>query len=127
VNDQTEELKKLVEDWAAAELRGDAAFLGSALADDFIGIGPRGFMLTKDQWLKRHESGKLRYESFGWDEVQVRLYGEAAVVTGRQSAEGKYEAYDLSEPFRATLVLVKQQGRWLLAGLHLSPIAGPPS
>jgi ketosteroid isomerase-like protein len=121
-----EELKKLVEDWAAAELRGDATFLGSALADDFIGIGPRGFMLTKDQWLERHESGKLRYESIGWDEVQVRPYGDAAVVTGRQSAEGKYEDYDLRDQFRGTLVFVKQRGRWLLAGLHLSPIAGRP-
>jgi DNA-binding NarL/FixJ family response regulator len=37
-------------------------------------------MLMKDQWLERHESGKLRYESIGWDEVQVRIYGDAAVV-----------------------------------------------
>jgi ketosteroid isomerase-like protein len=127
VKDQTEEIKKRVENWAAAELRGDAASLESALADDFIGIGPRGFMLTKDQWLERHESGKLRYESIGWDEVEVRIYGDAAVVTGRQSAEGKYEDFDLKDQFRGTLVFVEQQGRWLLAGLHLSPIAGPPS
>jgi ketosteroid isomerase-like protein len=127
VKDQTEEIKKRVEDWAATELRGDAASLESALADDFIGIGPRGFMLTKDQWLERHESGKLRYESIGWDEVEVRIYGDAAVVTGRQSAEGKYEDFDLKDQFRGTLVFVEQQGRWLLAGLHLSPIAGPPS
>ena len=127
MKDQTEEIKKRVEDWAATELRGDAASLESALADDFIGIGPRGFMLTKDQWLERHESGKLRYRCFRWDEVQVRLYGDAAAVTGRQSAEGEYEDFDLKDQFRGTLVFVEQQGRWLLAGLHLSPIAGPPS
>ena len=126
MNNETEELKKLVADWAAAEQRGDTDFLERALAYDFIGVGPRGFMLTKNQWLKRHESGKLRYQSIGWDEVQVRLYGEAAVVTGRQSAEGKYEDFDLRDQLRATLVFVKQQGDWLLAGLHLSPIAGPP-
>jgi hypothetical protein len=56
----------------------------------------------------------------------VRLYGDAAVVTGRQSAEGEYEDYDLKDQFRATLIFVKQQGRRLLAGLHLSPIAGKP-
>jgi ketosteroid isomerase-like protein len=127
VNNQTKELREVVEDWAAAEQRGDAASLEGALAEDFIGIGPRGFMLTKDQWLERHESGKLRYRSLGLDEVQVRLYGDAAVVTGRQSAEGKYEDFDLRDQFRATLVFVKQRERWMLAGLHLSPIAGPPS
>ena len=126
MNDQAGELKRLVEDWASAELRGDAASLGSTLADVFIGIGPRGFMLTKDQGLERHESGKLRYRCIRWDEVQVRLYGDAVVVTGRQSAEGEYEDYDLKDQFRATLIFVKQQGRRLLAGLHLSPIAGKP-
>jgi ketosteroid isomerase-like protein len=130
MNNETQRLKRLAEDWAAAELRGDAAFLERALADDFVGVGPRGFMLTKEQWIARHEAGNLKYESFGLDEVEVRPYGDAAVVVCRQSAEGVYEdengRYDINEQFRATLIFVKQQGRRLLAGLHLSPIAGRP-
>jgi ketosteroid isomerase-like protein len=126
VKDRTQQPKKLGEDWAAAELHGDTAFLEHALANDFIGIGPRGFMLTKDQWLARHESGALRYESFKWDDTQMRVYGDAAVVTGRQTVKGKYEDHDLQDQFRTTLVFVKQQGRCLLAGLHLSSIAGRP-
>ncbi|CAN5276424.1 nuclear transport factor 2 family protein [soil metagenome] len=125
----TEEIVKserFIEDWASAELRGDASYLRSVLAEDFIGIGPRGFMLTKDEWLDRRETGKLRYEGFRFDEAQVRGYGETAVVTGRQFAEGKYEDYELRGQFRATLILVCQQERWLLAGIHLSPIVGPP-
>ncbi len=130
MNDRTEELNKLAEDWAAVELRGDPAFLGSALADDFVGVEPRGFMLTKEQWISRHEAGNLKYESFGLDEIEVRLYGDAAVTVCRQSAEGVYEdengRYDIHEQFRATLVFVKQRERWLLAGLQLSPILGRP-
>jgi ketosteroid isomerase-like protein len=126
VSDRTQQLEELRKDWATAELHGDVGFLKLTLADDFVGVGPRGFMLTKDQWLERHESGKLEYESFEWDEVQVRLYGDAAVMTCRQAVEGRYEDYDLRDQFRATLVFVEQQGRWLLAGLHLSPIAGRP-
>jgi ketosteroid isomerase-like protein len=126
VNDQTQQLKKLGEDWATAELRGDTVFLERALADTFIGIGPRGFMLAKDQWLARHESQALRYDSFQWDDAWVRVYGDAAVVTGRETVKGKYEDHDLQDQFRTTLVFVKQQERWLLAGLHLSPIAGRP-
>jgi hypothetical protein len=80
--------------------------------------------------LARHEAGNLKYESFGLDDVEVRPYGDAVVAVCRQSAEGVYEddngRNDIHEQFRATLVLVKQQERWLLAGLHLSPIAGRP-
>ena len=126
MNNSPQQLKKLGEDWAAAELRGDTAFIEHALADDFIGVGPRGFMLAKDQWLARHESGALKYESFQWDDARVRDYGDAAIVTGRQTVKGKYDDQDLQDQFCATLVFVKLQERWLLAGLHLSPIAGRP-
>ena len=127
MNGSAEELKRVMEEWTAAEERGDIVSIASILVGDFVGIGPRGFMLPKKQWLERHESGKLRYESIRWDEVQVRLYADAAVITGHQSAEGKYEDYDLQDEFRATLIFVRQRGRWLLCSLHLSPIAGSPA
>ena len=130
MDEQTRQIERLAQDWASAELRGDTAFLGRALADDFVGVGPRGFTLKKEQWLERHGSGKLRYESFGLDEVEVRPYGDSAVTICRQTAEGVYEdengRYDIHEQFRVTLVFVKQEGRWLLAGLQLSPILGRP-
>ncbi len=130
MSDQTQQLEKLAREWAAAELRGDTAFLGEILADDFVGVGPRGFTLSKEQWLSRHEAGNLRYESFGLDELEVRLYGDAAVMVCRETAEGVYEdengRYDIHEQFRATLVFVRQQENWLLAGLQLSPILGRP-
>jgi ketosteroid isomerase-like protein len=130
MGDQTQEVRALGEDWAAAELRGDSSFLGEILDDGFIGVGPRGFTLTRDQWLSRHDTGSLRYEAFGLDEEQVRLYGDAAITVCRQSARGVYEdengRFDLDDQFRATLVFVRQDGRWQLAGLQLSPILGRP-
>ena len=130
MSDQKQTVMNLGEDWAAAELRGDTSFLGEVLAEDFVGIGPRGFTLTRDQWISRHDTGSLRYESFGLDEVQVRLFGDAAITVCRQSARGVYEddngRFDLEDQFRATLVFVKQNGKWRLANLQLSPILGRP-
>ena len=107
MSDRTQKIRTLGEDWAAAESRGDTTFLRETLAGDFIGVGPRGFTLTKDQWLSRHETGSLRYETFGLDEVQVRLFGDAAITVCRQSARGVYEdengRFDLDDQFRATL------------------------
>jgi ketosteroid isomerase-like protein len=125
------QLERLGEDWAAAELSGDTVTLGRILAEDFVAVGPRGFMLTREQWLFRHDSGSLTYTVFEWDEVRVRVHGNAAVMVGRQSASAVYEdgemRHEIQDQFRATLVFVEEQGSWLLLGLHLSPIAGPPT
>jgi ketosteroid isomerase-like protein len=130
MQDQIGQPERLGEDWAAAELRGDTATLGLILAEDFVGVGPRGFMLTKEQWLSSHGSGNLTYTSFEWDEVTVRVHGNAAVMIGRETAGAVYEdgevRHEIQDQFRATLVFVEEHGRWLLLGLHLSPIAGPP-
>ena len=124
MSDQTRELNKLAEDWAAAELDGDTASLREIMADDFVAVGPRGFVLSGEQWIDRHETGSLKYRSFGLDEVQVRTYGDAAIVVCRQTAAGVYDdengRYDIDERFRATLVPVGQPVRPMVHG------AGPP-
>jgi uncharacterized protein (TIGR02246 family) len=131
MQEQSGQLERLGEEWAAAELRGDTVTLGRILADDFVAVGPRGFMLSKEQWLSRHDSGHLTYEAFEWDEVTVRVHGDAAAMIGRETASAVYEdgevRHEIQDQFRATLVFVEEQGRWLLLGLHLSPIAGPPA
>lgn len=95
-----------------------------------MAVGPRGFVLSGEQWIDRHESGNLRYGSFGLDEMSVRSYGDAAIAVCRQTAPGVYQdengRYDIDESFRATLVFVDQDGGWRLAGLQLSPILGRP-
>ncbi len=123
-----QEVVRLADAWASAELRGDTTLLERILADDYIGIGPLGFMLTKQEWLARHEAGDLKYESFSLDEVKVRVYNnDAAILTGRQAQQGAYRGNSIQGQFRITLVFVQQQGQWQLASLQLSTIGQPPN
>jgi hypothetical protein len=73
MGDQTQTVMPPGEDRTAAELRSDTSFFEKILADDFVGVGPRGCSLTQDQRISRRDAGSSRYESFGPDEVQVRL------------------------------------------------------
>ena len=122
-----QEVARLANAWVTAELRGDIPLLERQLSDDFIGIGPLGFMLTRQEWIARHQSGDLKYESFTLDEVKVRVYNDAAVLTGRQVQDGAYRGNSIKAQFRTTLVFVKQQGQWQLASLQLSPIGQAPN
>lgn len=122
-----EQILELVRQWADAEQRSDVDFLAQNLTDDFVGVGPRGFLLTKEQWLARYQSGDLRNESFALDELAVRAYGDAAVAIGRQTQRTQFQGRDVGGRFRATLMLVRQGGRWLIAGWQASgPIPDTP-
>jgi hypothetical protein len=127
-NEHTEqEVMQLAGAWSNAELHGDTAVLEKTLADDFIGIGPLGFMLTKQEWLARHEAGDLKYESFNLDEVKVRVYNnDTAVLTARQAQQATYRGNSIPGQFRIALVFVQQHGQWQLASLQLSSIGQPP-
>jgi ketosteroid isomerase-like protein len=123
---QTDEITNFLSDRAAAELQGDTAFLDSHLTDDFVGVGPLGFMLSKQDWLARHETVDLTYDAFQLDEIQTRVYGDAAVVSVHQKAAATYQGHPVPGHARATLVLVHLSGAWQLAGVHMSFIAGTP-
>ncbi len=118
--EQTEqEVRQLADTWATAELQGDTASLEPLLADDFVGVGPLGFLLTKPEWLTRHQSGEMKYTAHTLDEVRVRAYNEVA-------QEATYRGDPMNVQMRTTLVFVHQHGHWQLAGLHFCNIGQSP-
>jgi hypothetical protein len=116
---------ELAEKLRDAELRGDVAFLDRVLAADFMGIGPRGFVLTKEAWLGRHRSGDLKYESIERDEVTIRTYAGAAIVMSRETNKTRYKGQEVPVgPLRTTHIFVRRGSDWRLVGVQMSPILG---
>jgi ketosteroid isomerase-like protein len=115
-----------IEQFADAELKADTEALEKVLAADFRGVGPLGFVLTKDQWIDRYRSGALVPTAFELRDPQVREFGDTAVVLAVQHQEGSYNGHPATGEFRATLVLTRQGEGWALAHCHLSGPLGPP-
>jgi len=120
----SQDLVELTEKWAKAEESGDIDTLRELLTDDFVGIGPLGFTLTKQQWLQRYQSGSLNYTSYTVRELQPRVYRDAAVVVGIMQQDGTVDGRPIPGQFRATHIFVNQGGTWRAAGWHISPL-GP--
>ncbi len=122
-----EQVRELGSRWADAEQRGDVAALDAMTTDDFTLVGPLGFVLSKQQWLDRYRTGALVTRSLIWDEIAVRDYGAAAVAIGCHTQEASYQDHPVDGRFRATHLAVRYgDDRWLLAGIHLSPLGGAP-
>ena len=117
-------IQAFLDEWSAAERAGDTERLDAMLTDDFIAVGPLGFVLPKQAWMARHRPGELTYDRFGLAEVQARVHGEAAVVTARNNTIGSYQGHPIPEATRATLVLIRDAGNWQLAAAHMSFLAG---
>lgn len=127
----TEDLEAIANEWAAAEHQGDVAFLEEALTSDFVAVGPQGLVIPKARWLGRHQPGQLVCELIRLDKHQVRTYGDTTVVICRETMRDTVEHEDgivnTKDQFRLTLIFVRDQERWLLASLQISPILGPDS
>jgi hypothetical protein len=116
----------LDEAWVRAEANGDVAALEALAADDFVLVGPAGFVLDKRAWLGRYTGGELRTRALSFRDPDTRTYARTAVAVGRFVQEAEYRGRPVDGEFRATRIAVHDGSRWLLGGLHLSPIIAVP-
>jgi ketosteroid isomerase-like protein len=120
-----DEVVDLVHRWADAEQHNDAEALEALLAVDFVGVGPLGFVLTRDQWLRRFGDG-LKNQAFTVEQPQVHDHGGAAVVVGEQAQQTSWQGRDNSGRFRVTLAAIHLAEGWRLASVHIGPLSTPP-
>ena len=129
MNDQQTEIDAIQElemAWSQAEMGADTGTLDAISTSDFMLVGPLGFVLDKEQWLERYRSGDLVTGSLALEDPATRVYGEAAVTIARHIQRAAYRGRPVDGRFRTTHIAVRVGRRWLLAGIQLSPIGGPP-
>lgn len=98
-----------------AVLQGDTTALDRILADDLVYTHSTARVDTKAQFLGSINSGDLKYESMKHDDLKVRVYGDAAVLTGRSAVKvssPRTQGQTLSMEIRLISVYAKQNGRW---------------
>ena len=117
-----EEIRALEAARNEAIVHGDAAALESMTSDDYTFVTLRGELRTKAEIVKGFSTGAFKYESREISGLKVRVYGNAAVVTGRSSQKGTEDGKDYSGAYRFTRVYVKQDGRWLTVALQATLI-----
>jgi ketosteroid isomerase-like protein len=115
-------IRQLDHERIQAQIGADAAALERIYSADFIGVGPTGVVRTKSQVISDFTSGELKFQSINTDDVQVHIYGNTAVETGRSTMNGQDRGKAVPRDNRFTRVWVKQQGHWRLVLNHYSPL-----
>jgi hypothetical protein len=114
-------IRKLQQDFDDAELHADRERLKQLIAEDFLSIGPKGFVLNKDEWIGRHVH--FKYHALDTSEMDVRLYDKTAIVRDVQKNRATYQDQTIQLTVRVSQVWVKQEdGEWRLAAIQFSPM-----
>ena len=113
-----EEIRALETARNEAIVHGDAAALDRMTSDDYTFITLRGELRTKAEIVKGFSTGAFKYAFREISDLNIRVYGDAAVVTGRSTQNGSENGKDYSGDYRFTRVYVNQNGRWSTVALQ---------
>jgi ketosteroid isomerase-like protein len=105
--------QQLAEAWKA----GDCASWGGMLAPDWSVIHPARRVITKEEALEMCTAPRQPGEDLRIDDVSVRIFGDAAVVTGRTTVTTG-GASPGSLVLRFTDVFIHRNGRWQVVASH---------
>jgi uncharacterized protein (TIGR02246 family) len=119
-----QEIRRLLDELAAAHLHNDGAAFDRLRADDYAFTTADGRFLDKAQMTL--QPGDFALTAYTHEDVRVRVYGDAAVATGGLTLAGTFRGRPRDGHHRWTRVFVKRDGRWQLVANQLTPIATAP-
>ena len=100
---------------AAATIAADVALLGSMMTDDLSYTHSSAVVETRAEFLDGLKTGKYRYRSMSFEDRKVRVFGDAAAVSGTCRVGVTSDGRDLDLRLRFTELYVKQGGAWKMA------------
>ena len=120
------QVRQIESDWGDAFERRDMAALDRLMADEYVLTDPLGHVRNKIETLAAIETNDVDFESTQSDDVNVTIYDDTAVVTGRSTFRGRYKGWSMSGCYQYTDVLVKRNGSWKAVGSHITALGTGP-
>ncbi len=92
------------------------------LHEDYVHNRPNGVVEDRAQYLENRRQRRVAFESLVPDQMDVRVYGDTAIVTGRSTATGTDQDGAMDEQRRWTRVLLRTDGSWQFVHFQATPI-----
>jgi ketosteroid isomerase-like protein len=120
-----EEVRRAERSRIEALVSSDLPRLERLLGDDLTYTHSTGTKESKTEFLRRIQSGELKYDSMQHqNDVSVRVYGDTSVLTGTYRVKVRAQGQTLNLHVRFTEVWVEQdRGSWRLVAWQATRIA----
>ncbi|MCU0448443.1 MAG: nuclear transport factor 2 family protein [Bernardetiaceae bacterium] len=101
-----------------AQIKKDTARLNQLLADDLIYTHSSAVVETKPGFVANVANGKWDYRQANLSNVQVRVMGQTAIITGRGDLVMGNNGQPQNVNLLFTNVYVKRKGQWRMVSWH---------
>ena len=118
----TKDLTHIEERLASSWKNGDCDEWSALIAPDWSVIHITGTVMTKKEALQMCRAPQARIDALDVDQLQVRVFGNAAVVTGRTIATVA-GADAGTVKLRFTDVFIHRDGRWRVVASHATRLS----
>lgn len=116
----TQVLISVENNWVDALVKSDMTALDSILADTYADTDEHSRRGGKQEVFSFLKSGDLKLESIKLSDMQVYIYGDAAVVIGNSEQAGSFLGGPIAAKIFFTDTFVKQNGKWRAVASHRS-------
>jgi ketosteroid isomerase-like protein len=123
-SEPAEEIRALENAINEAMFRGDVSALDKMTSDDYTVITTGGRLNTKRETLEWLSRKKFRDEYKQVYDLSIRVYGDAAVVTGRCVQTAQEGGKDYTDAYRFTRLYIRQKGHWLSVAWQMTRTEG---
>ena len=106
----------------AALLGSDWEALNDLVAPDARVIGPRGFIIGRDEWIGVHQSNDYQQIKLETSETEVSAYDGAGIRFDVVDSECTYHGETITGRFRVMQVWVTDRERWQLAAVQYTAL-----
>lgn len=117
---ETIELMRLENVWNEAHMQGNASALDSLWADDLIVTVQNMTVMTKSDAIGMMRSGRMKFKKYQTSDIRIRVYGDAAVVTGQLQRMRSINDREVEDNWQFTKVYIRQAGKWQVVAWQAS-------
>jgi ketosteroid isomerase-like protein len=116
-----EELQEFGKRWDQAIVDNDPDKISQFMSDDWVIVGTEGGITSKSDFLQAVRSGDLFHTKMSFEDLHIKVYGDAGVVISRGTSSGTYKGQPFSFYEWSTSTYIRNEGRWQCVLTMLTP------
>jgi Domain of unknown function (DUF4440) len=105
-----------------ALLASDWATLNDLVAPNARIIGPKGFMISRDEWIGAHQDTGYQQVRLDATDTEVHAYDQAGIRVDSVESECTYHGETITGRLRVTQAWMTEHGQWQLAAVQYTAL-----